>query len=210
MVKSLQCKSFRRFLPARSRAMAALCSLVGATLSSIDAVAETASSSESWRGTAEPSTTHSSDIEVRRLLQTGVAAYKKRDYSTAQESLALAWERKRWPPTVGMLAEVEMRLRRYRDAAEHWSAYLEAIAESDESQRKEAKSQLNVCLQHVGAIRLEITPSDGIAVVDGKRYGMHGGKSPVVWVEPGDIVFTPQRRVFRRPRRKSTPKRVTS
>src|SRR4051812_13044301 len=75
---------------------------------------------------AEPATPPDADTKatVKELMHTGVAAYRKKDFEAARTAFAKAWKLKPHSDIAAALADVEMKLGRYRDAAGHWDYYL--------------------------------------------------------------------------------------
>lgn len=122
--------------------------------------------------------------KARDLMRTGFGEYKKGHYEAAREAFAQAWELQHEGIVAGALAEVEMRLSRYGDAAEHWEEYLE----TDPPDRAQAQAQLDECKKRVSRVRITLYTwedlfVDGVAKKQRWSFGFHGGR--VLWLSPG-------------------------
>lgn len=128
-----------------------------------------------------------SEDDDSEWLQTGIAAYKKRDYVQARESLLRAWNHGKLVTVVGMLAETEMKLGRYADAAEHWSDYLRVLPEENAEEREEAQKQLALCREQIGHATVILNQANAALLVDGKEAtAMKDSSRREVWLSPGD------------------------
>lgn len=125
------------------------------------------------------------DAKIRELMRTGVTEYRKKNLEGARQAFATAWETARRPEVAAALADVEMKLGRFRDAAEHWDYYLQ----SKPADQAEAAARLDECRVHVAAVRIELEPVGAELDVDGNRIPT-GGAGATVWVEPGSHHFT--------------------
>jgi archaellum component FlaG (FlaF/FlaG flagellin family) len=119
-----------------------------------------------------------------QLLRQGIAAYKKRDYVKARESFALAFQKEPLASVAATLADVEMKLKRFRDAAEHWNIYLKSLGPDQATERAEVLAQLEDCRKHVGTATVHVEPKESQVIVDGVAVDVRatGGD---VWLEPG-------------------------
>src|SRR5512145_234219 len=111
-------------------------------------------------------------------IQAGIAAYKKRDYAAARDSLIRAWEHSHLGTVAGILAESEMKLQRYADAAEHWTEYLRLLPEESKTERDEAIRQIAICREHVGLVIVDVNSTRAVIIVDGaevlsQRQALH-------------------------------------
>lgn len=120
------------------------------------------------------------DTKVRELMRAGLAEYRKKNLEGAREAFARAWETARRPDVAAALADVEMKLGRYRDAAEHWDYYLQ----TNPSDQAEAAARLDECRAHVAAIRVELDPPGAELEVDGVRVPTRR-RGGTIWLEPG-------------------------
>lgn len=126
----------------------------------------------------------SSSATPDELIRQGIEAYKKKDYPSAKSALSEALRHDLVGSVAAMLADVEMRLKQYRDAAEHWTMYLNGLSSDQEGERADVKAQLEICLKHVGSAKVTVTPADASVTVDGQPAKLRptGGE---LWLEPG-------------------------
>lgn len=136
--------------------------------------------------TTEPSRAQSTEATSSsdEFLRIGIAAYKKRDYVAARNALLSAFQRDSVTAVAALLADVEMKLKRYRDAAEHWNVYLNGLAPDQSEQRTEALAQLENCRKHVGTVKVTVEPKDALLVVDGITVDLRPTDGDL-WLEPG-------------------------
>ncbi len=127
----------------------------------------------------EPATTEQVQ-GVKTLVAKGAAAYRKNDFKSARAAFAEAWSVYPYASVALSLADVEMRLGRYLEAARHWEFYLA----SDPPETEQAKAQLAECRKHLGSLRLEVEPRDADVVLDGADLD-HEPPPWLLWLEPG-------------------------
>lgn len=119
-------------------------------------------------------------LTVKELMHTGIAAYRKKDFEAARAAFAKAWRLKPHSDIAAALADVEMQLGRYRDAAGHWDYYLNYHPPD----RDEAEAQLAECRKHVASVQLDVRPPEADVVVDGMRLSATA-REGALWIEPG-------------------------
>lgn len=165
---------------ARTRgALAWLCSLgIAAALHSSPAFAQ---------GSQSPTNDASPDTEnaVAALMRTGVSRYGKKDFEGARDAFEKAWRLKRHAAIAASLAEVEMKLGKYRDAAEHLSFYLAHAPTAREASRADAETQLEECRKHVGRVTVAVDTPSATVFVDQVQVGA-APLEDAVWLEPGE------------------------
>jgi hypothetical protein len=125
------------------------------------------------------------DAKISEYMRAGFAEYRKKNLEGAREAFVKAWETARRPTVAAALADVEMKLGRYRDAAEHWDYYLR----TKPTDRAEAAARLDQCRVHVAVVRVELEPMGAELDVDDTRVPT-GGSGGTVWLEPGAHTFT--------------------
>ena len=165
---------------ARTRGtLAWLCSLgIAAALHSSPALGQV---SQSLTNDASPDTENA----VAELMRTGVSRYGKRDFDGARDAFEKAWRLKRHAAIAASLAEVEMKLGRYRDAAEHLSFYLTHAPTGHEASRADAEHQLVDCKKHVGRVTVAVDTPSAMVFVDQTPIGV-APLEDAVWLEPGE------------------------
>lgn len=122
--------------------------------------------------------------EAKELTRSGIAHYRAGDLEHARADFAKAWALKPSVELAAGLAEVEMKLERYADAAEHWAYYLQNLPPD----RTEAEYQLAECRKHLGSVRVAVDTPGATVSLDGKVLG----PAPLrvdVWVAPGAHAF---------------------
>src|SRR5512133_803117 len=121
-------------------------------------------------------------------IKAGIEAYKKRDYASARDSLIRAWEHSHLGTVAGILADAEMKLQRYADAAEHWTEYLRLLPEDSTTERQEGQRQLAVCREHVGLLIVHVGPTEASLVIDGAELLGRPKALHEVWLPFGEHV----------------------
>ena len=141
-------------------------------------------------GALVPPATDDANLRVRSLFRQAYAAYNSHNYQESLGLLQQAWAIRPTYDVASALAQSEMKLQLYRDAANHLQTCLDTFAPSASEQTLAAIQQAYAeAKTHVSA--LNITTGDGVAVsVDGQSVGVAPLPSPI-FVEPGthDIVF---------------------
>lgn len=133
---------------------------------------------------AAPSADSNVAREAKELTRSGIAHYRAGNLEQARGDFARAWELKPSVELAAGLAEVEMKLERYADAAEHWAYYLQNLPPD----RTEAEYQLAECRKHLGSVRVAVDIAGALVSLDGKVLG----PAPLrvdVWVQPGNHAF---------------------
>jgi hypothetical protein len=135
-----------------------------------------------------PSTTQNSDdanIRVRALFRQAYTAYNAHNYEESRQLLMQAWAIRQTYDVASALAQSEMKLQQYRDAATHLQYCLDNFAPSVSEQTFEAiKQALADAKSHIGTLHITAN-HDGISVlIDGQLIGDTPLTSPV-YVEPG-------------------------
>ena len=139
--------------------------LVGALLAaqSATALAEQPKAVNKQSDAAEP--------DVTELMRTAMARYAKKDLEGAREALLQAWALRQHAAIAASLAEVELKLGRYRDAAGHLNFYLAHLPAGKETLRRDAEGQLAECKRHLGSVTVKVEPADAMLLVDGSAIG---------------------------------------
>lgn len=120
--------------------------------------------------------------DVTELMRTAMARYAKNDLEGAREAFQKAWDLRQHAAIAASLAEVELKLGRYRDAAGHLNFYLTHLPPGKETMRTDAEQQLADCKKHLGTVNVKVEPSDAMLLVDGSAIGE--GPQEVL-LEPG-------------------------
>jgi len=122
--------------------------------------------------------------QVKDITRAGIAEYKRGNLEEARAQFSKAWALKPSTELAAILAEVEMKLGRFDDAAPHWEYYIQNLPPD----RAEAEAQLAECRRHLGSVRVAVDTAGAIVSLDGEVLG----PAPLrvdVWVGPGSHTF---------------------
>jgi tetratricopeptide (TPR) repeat protein len=139
-----------------------------------------------WAGDAQPAGAAETNVarEAKDLARAGIAEYRAGHLEQARAQFQKAWELKPSLELAASLAEVEMKLERYGDAAGHWEYYIQNLPPD----RADAEFQLAECRKHLGSVRVAVDTPGAVVSMDGAVLG----PAPLrvdVWVTPGAHVF---------------------
>ena len=107
------------------------------------------------------------DTDVQALLRHAIDEFHKGDFEAAHAAFAQAWKVRPRIEIAASLAETEMKLGRFEEAAQHWEYYLEHLPPD----RNEARKRLAECQTRAATARLWVEPPDGSMVLDGQILG---------------------------------------
>jgi hypothetical protein len=122
--------------------------------------------------------------KARELHREGVALFKKKEYARARAAFLAAWSLKPHWSTAGNLADCEVKLGLYRDAAEHFAIFVRGSEREKEPVPERATARYREAVRHVGSIEVRVTPTGAEVLVDGKAVGAAPLEGPV-FVDPG-------------------------
>jgi hypothetical protein len=134
-------------------------------------------------GLAVPARADSAD-EFKALMRKGITEYRNGNLEDARQALARAWTLRQENELAATLAEVEMKLGRFRDAAQHWEHYIQTLPPD----RTEAEQRLSECRRRLGSVRVAAEPDGASVFVDGREVGRAPLRSDV-WLDPGEHTF---------------------
>lgn len=118
---------------------------------------------------AAADTTSANDDGTKELVRKGFVALKKNDLEAARQAFAEAWRQRQHFAIALSLAEVEMRLGLFLDAAEHWHYVLANLPDDLAEKRTNVQEQLAECKAHIGTVTLRVKPDGAAIFIDGKR-----------------------------------------
>jgi hypothetical protein len=136
-------------------------------------------------GTSASATTVAATDRARSLHIEGAKLYDEGKYEQAYVAFIAAWALKKHPQIAGNLADCEVKLGKYRDAAEHYR-FITRNTSGDvkpEDQRR-AEGRLREAQQKIAVVEIGISAAGAEVSLD----GMAQGKSPLadaLFLEPG-------------------------
>ncbi len=124
-----------------------------------------------------------------KLFKRGKKMFRARRYQESYQAYKSAWELRQSYDIAANLGNVELKLNKYADAAKHLSFALDnlppSLAEPTRSRaKKKLKERLASALEHVGAVKLAVSPEGAELAIDGQAVG----KAPLaqkLYLEPG-------------------------
>ena len=117
-------------------------------------------------------------IEGARLFEAG-------KYDQAYVAFVAAWALKKHPQIAANLADCEMKLGKYRDAAEHFAFVVrDPSNEAKPDLKRTAQQRLTEAQAKVGTLTLSGSPTGAEVLLDGKAVGTAPLDGPI-FVEPG-------------------------
>lgn len=125
-----------------------------------------------------------SQAVVDQLYEAGLAAANRKDWKTAAEKFAKAYSLEPLPQIAGNLSEAELKLGRYRDAAEHADAFIRLDKGAPASEKKLAQGWLDEAKKKIVTLKITVVDKGVEVLIDGKPVGM-SPLPPEVYVDPG-------------------------
>jgi tetratricopeptide (TPR) repeat protein len=133
--------------------------------------------------------TSSPAAQVADLFARAQAAYARGDKIGAHDAYKAAWALQRSYDIAGNLGNLELKLGRNRDAAEHLTFALEDFPPTgDPAQRKAVEKRLAEALKEIGRLRIRVNVDGASVTVNGASIG----EAPfprAVFVEPGTVII---------------------
>lgn len=127
--------------------------------------------------------------EAKRLFTEGETAFAASDFAGAERSFEASMHVLPSYDTATNLAVVEMRLGKWREAAEHLDVALRTFPPSESKDKRDAIQNLLVdAKSHVAILRIKVNVPGATVSVNGAP----AGKAPLdrdVYADPGDIVI---------------------
>lgn len=159
------------------------------------AVTTVAASSSGQTPPQAPPSNDGNGAQAARHYEDGVAAAKLSHWARAYESFRTAWKLKQHFQIAANLGRAELKLGKYRDAAEHLAYFLREAQGVSLEERQAAQAMLNEARAKVGAVTILVDRQEAEVLIDGVAVG----KSPMgreVFVEPGRRTVEAKRRGF--------------
>lgn len=135
--------------------------------------------------TSSPAPGAAADDEADQLFSRGNDAFDRGDLDEAYALYKKAWALKRTYDIAGNLGQVELKLGKFRDAAEHLDFTLRLFPPTGKSEPREAiRRALDAARNEVGALSITVNVRGASVAIDGQPVGLSPFDAPV-FVEPG-------------------------
>jgi hypothetical protein len=134
--------------------------------------------------TASASADPNAPRDPREVYKDAVTAFEAGDYQKAYEGFKEVWATEKKPKVVGNLGRAELKIGKYRDAAEHLDMFLKQDDQMTADERRQVYALLGEAKKNITTLRLVILPEGAEVLVDGAKIGT----SPIegdVYLEPG-------------------------
>lgn len=125
--------------------------------------------------------------KARQLYMEGLGALEKSQWADAHASFLAAWRIKPQYQIASNLGLSEVKLGKYRDAAEHLTYYMREAPAKKVQERLRAKVLLDEALAKVATVKLIVVPAGADVLVNGASIGRAPLLDPI-FVEPGACV----------------------
>jgi hypothetical protein len=127
---------------------------------------------------------------ARALYREALAAHKAQHYEEARKMLLQVWAIRQTYDVASALAQPEMKLKLYRDAATHLQFCLDNFAPVSSKQKLQTiKEMMAEAKAQVGTLHIKTNREGAEVQVDGRAIGVSPLKAPV-YVEPGQHEVT--------------------
>jgi tetratricopeptide (TPR) repeat protein len=113
--------------------------------------------------------TQDSTQAVKELVRQGTAEYTKQHWEAARAAFLKAWELKQHYAIAANLGDVELKLGRYREAAEHIKYALANLPPEHAERRSDAEASLKECRAHLSAVRVSVSVTGTTVRLDGQE-----------------------------------------
>jgi len=125
--------------------------------------------------------------KASELMNQGVARYAKGNLEGARQAFLEAFELAPHHTIASNLAEVEIKLGRYREASEHLNYVLRSLPPSASDERASSEKDLAECRQRLSVVRVAVSVQGAAVMLDGKELGTAPLETEL-WLEPGEYV----------------------
>jgi hypothetical protein len=147
---------------------------------------------------------------IKENMRIGIEEYRKQNWEEARRAFKKVWCRRQNVGTAASLAQVEMKLRQFGNAARHWVYVIQKATPEQSAKRAEAEEQLAECRKHLGQVDIRVGKEDDpdpatTISIDGRTA--FGVKPRVpIWLEAGEHTFAARTSAGRSDERKVTGK----
>jgi tetratricopeptide (TPR) repeat protein len=131
-----------------------------------------------WAGPSE---------EASDLMNQGVQSYSRGNLEAARRSFLAAFELAPHHTIASNLAEVEIKLGRYREASEHLNYVLRSLPPNASEERASSEKGLAQCRERLSVVRVAVSVKGAAVTLDGKSVG-NAPLETELWLDPGEYV----------------------
>lgn len=121
------------------------------------------------------------------LMNQGVAQYSKGNLVAAREAFLEAFKLAPHHTIASNLAEVEIKIGKYREASEHLNYVLKSLPASATEERASSEKDLAQCRERLSVVRVAVSVQGAAVTLDGKSVG-NAPLETELWLEPGEYV----------------------
>ncbi len=137
-----------------------------------------AASPPAWAGPSD---------KASELMNQGVTQYSKGNLVAAREAFLEAFKLAPHHTIASNLAEVEIKLGKYREASEHLNYVLHSLPPSATEERASSEKDLAQCRERLSIVRVAVSVQGAAVTLDGQSVGTAPLETEL-WLEPGEYV----------------------
>jgi hypothetical protein len=127
--------------------------------------------------------------ERRDWMNRGNAEYVQKNWEAARDAYRRSWDIKHHYTIAANLADVEVKMGHYAEAAAYLKYVLANLPENKGVERKAAEEQLLECRNHLTVVRVATDVADATVLVDGRDVGQTPLRDELL-LEPGKHVIS--------------------
>ena len=130
-------------------------------------------------------TTSDENTRLQALFRKGITAFEAGNDQESLNALSEAWAIRRTYDIAAAIAQTELALGRYRDAAEHLDFGLKHFVPGESEKTLEAmRTAFAEVKQHVAALKIQVADEGATIELDGRELG-HSPLPSSIFVDPG-------------------------
>jgi hypothetical protein len=162
----------------------ALAGLLGTGALRAEAAGAPASSAPEVPAASASANPQGASLEAGQWMREGVTLFGRGQWEASRRAFLEAWKRKQHHAVAANLAEVEVKLGLWRDAAEHLKFALAHLPAGRSEDRSVAETQLEECRKHLGSVMVQANVDGATVEVDGQPIGHLPVREPLL-LDPG-------------------------
>jgi len=129
---------------------------------------------------------------LRELMRAGAQEAEAGNWEGAARAYRSAWHLRPHFAIAMNLAEAEMKLGNYLEAAGLWQFYIDHAPPELKHSDTDAEAELAECRTHLGSVQISVEGGAATVLVNGKAIGDAPFESPL-WLEPGSYEVSARR-----------------